>query len=165
MPSRVARVFAAYITLSQRRSLKLLAEVKELPSIATLKRWSARYQWQARRAAHDLELAEQMLGNLTRAETDKRLNDLKAIESAKDRFYQRVLIDPNDGNLTAAQRRRALKLTVSDYCKLVKLKYSLITSPETIVDREVAAREPYTGEEIKAMMRALAQVRHRLPTV
>jgi hypothetical protein len=35
-------------------------------------------------------------------------NDLETIEAAKERFYDRVLLDPDDLNLTAAERTEPL---------------------------------------------------------
>jgi hypothetical protein len=50
MPERVARAFDSYIALGRNRSLKALAGLQRPEgtgrAIATLKRWSIKYQWQ-----------------------------------------------------------------------------------------------------------------------
>jgi hypothetical protein len=167
MPERVASAFEAYIALGPKRSLRSLAAMKEFETIgkaiATLKRWSVRYHWQARLTAHEREVVKQMEQQFKDALLDKRQIDLNAIEAVKERFYMRVTIDPNDPNLTAAQRRRALNPTLLDFCRIIQIEQVLFGRLVQARAKPEAAGERYTDEELQAMMRALAQVRHGLP--
>ena len=91
--------------------------------------------------------------------------NFKLIDSAKRRYDW--LLDPNNPNLTPAQRRRAMHMTVSDYLKVVKMElelYKRLERRDTI--RSGDPEKPtnsYTDEELHVMMRALAQYRHGLP--
>jgi hypothetical protein len=89
----------------------------------------------------------------------------KLIDSAKKRHYW--LLDPNNPSLTPAQRRRATHPTVSDYIRLLKMEDVLYRRLERFEAMRSAAPEtptrPYTDEEMRVMMRALAQYRHGLP--
>lgn len=108
MPERVAGAFKGYIELGPGRSLKTLAAKQPYGSkaIAMLKRWSVRYHWQARLAAYERETVAQMEAEFNRVMQSKIRSQLEAINAMQERFYERVLIDPNDPSLTAAQRRR-----------------------------------------------------------
>lgn len=48
---------------------------------------------------------------------------LRLIGSAKQRY--RWLLDPNNSDLTPAQRRRATRVTVSDYVRILKMEDEL----------------------------------------
>jgi len=124
MPERVASAFKAYVELDSRRSLKTLAAKQPRGSraIAMLKRWSVRYNWQARLVAHEREIAAEMGDEFNKAMQRKISSHLEAINAMQERFYERVLIDPNDPSLTAAQRRRALRPTVRDFYNLIKIE-------------------------------------------
>jgi hypothetical protein len=89
----------------------------------------------------------------------------KLIDSAKQRHYW--LIDPDNPNVTPAQRKRATNVTVPDFLRILKLEQDALkllerleakrpTEPET-------PRSPYTDEEMQIMMRALAEYRYHLP--
>jgi hypothetical protein len=90
---------------------------------------------------------------------------LKLIDSAKHRYDW--LLDPNNPNVTPAQRKRAMHMTVSDYVKVLRMEMELYKHLERFEARRSAAPETptrsYTAQEIDAMMRALAEVRHGLP--
>jgi hypothetical protein len=169
MPERVACAFDAYIALGHRRSLKALEALGDgqWPSraIATLKRWSVRYKWQQRLVAHERKVVAQMQSRFVEAMQRRVSNDLEAIEAAKERFYARVLLDPNDPNLTAAERKRALKPTLRDFLKLLRAEQLVWSTgmATSSITKPQAAEERYTDEELEAMLRALAQVRHGLP--
>jgi hypothetical protein len=166
MPERVARAFEAYVALGSKRSLNSLAGVKRDQGgdrgIATLKRWSARYRWQTLLAQHQREVVAKMQREFKERVLGGKLNALQTLELAKERFYGRILIDPNDPKLTDAQRRRALKITLNDFFKLIKIEQLLRGGSANGPAEE--AKEHYTAEELKAMMTALAQVRHNLPS-
>jgi Zn-dependent oligopeptidase len=89
----------------------------------------------------------------------------KLIDSAKRRYTW--LLDPNNPNLTPAQRKRAMHPTVSDYVKVLKMEMELYKRLERSETKRAAASErptnSYTTQELNAMMRALAEVRHGLP--
>jgi hypothetical protein len=79
----------------------------------------------------------------------------------------RLALDPNNPNLTPAQRTRATRVTVSDYVKVLRIENELYKRLERFeVMRSAAPETPtttYTAREIDAMMRALAEVRYGLP--
>jgi hypothetical protein len=89
----------------------------------------------------------------------------KLIDSAKRRYD--LLLDPHNPNVTPAQRKRAMHMTVSDYPKVLKMENELYKSLERFeARRSVDPEKPttsYTDEELRVMMRALAPYRHGLP--
>lgn len=158
-----------YLNQDSRRSLRRLAEecaergIKA--SVPTLKRWSARYGWQQHVAEYDQAVAEQSMA----ATVDNRVRAMQAhfklIDSAKRRCD--LLLDPNNPNLSPAQRRRATRMTVSDYVRLLKIETELYKHLErfdaTRLRDPEKATSSYTDEELHVMIRALAQYRHGLP--
>ncbi len=52
----------------------------------------------------------------------KLLSHLDAIDAMKERFYDRVMINPNDPIPAPAQRKRALNPTLTDFLKIVKVE-------------------------------------------
>jgi hypothetical protein len=86
-------------------------------------------------------------------------------DSAKQRYYW--LLDPDNPSLTPAQRKRAMHMTVSDWLKVLKMEDQLYKRLERLEAMRSIAPEtptrPYTGGELRVMMRALAQYRHGLP--
>lgn len=169
MPGPVSEALRLYLNQTSRRSLRQLAEECTLngikTSLPTLKRWSVRYGWQQQVAEHDHAVAEQSMA----ANVDYRLRAMQAqvelIDSAKQRYHW--LLDPNNPNLTPAQRRRATRITVSDYVKILKMEDALYKRLERFEAMKAAAPEtptrPYTPQELDAMTRALAEVRYGLP--
>jgi hypothetical protein len=158
-----------YLGQESRRSLRQLAEdcahngIKA--SLPTLKRWSARYRWQQRVVEHDRAAAEQSMSQIVDYRIKAMQTHFKLIDSAKQRYYW--LLDPNNPNLTPAQRRRATRVTVSDYVKVLKIENELYKRLERFEAMRSVAPEtptrPYTDGELRVMMRALAQYRHGLP--
>lgn len=168
MPERVALAFHDYILLGRQRTLRALAALlasRDLPgSIATLKRWSAQYHWQERVIEHERAVVADMQTKFTGAMDEKISNDFEAIAAVKERFYARILVDPNDPNLTPAQRKRALKPTLRDFFKLLKIEQLLRGSLAIAQTPSAGVEEQsYTQEELGAMAKALAQVRYGLP--
>jgi hypothetical protein len=164
MPPQVSAAFSIYRDMG-RRSLKLLqGELPRTRSIATLKRWSAKYNWQDQVAVHDRQMFEQSRAISNEARVERTMAELKTIRVLQDRFYDR-LIDPNDPTITPKQRRRALKsVSVREFCTLLKVEMELVRGfAKPRAPSDSPAQERYTNEEMRAMMRALAQVRHGLP--
>ena len=168
MPRTVRDALKIYLDQTSRRSLRQLAQ--ECPahgikaSIATLKRWSALYNWQQQVREHDRALAEQSMA----ATVDYRVRAMQAhfklIDSAKRRYD--LLLDPNNPSLTPAQRRRATRVTVSDYVKVLKMENELYKRLDRFEARSGDPEKPtssYTDEELQVMISALAQYRHGLP--
>lgn len=126
MPARAATAFEAYLGLGDHPSLESIARKQGGPSIATLKRWSKRYQWKTRLTAYNRQRSKLRHEAFMKSLVDQRENDLKVINRAKEAFFKRIDIDPNDPNLTPAQRRRAMKpITIAQFCKLIKLEQQL----------------------------------------
>jgi hypothetical protein len=169
MPGPVRDALKLYLDEEARRSLRLLvekcAEHGIKASLPTLKRWSARYHWQQLVAEHDRAAAEQHMSQIVDYRVKAMQAHFKLIDSAKRRCD--LLLDPNNPNLTPAQRRRATRVTVSDYVEILKVENELYKRLERFEAIRSAAPEtptrPYTAQEIDAMMRALAEVRHGLP--
>jgi hypothetical protein len=72
--------------------------------------------------------------------------------------------NPGDPNLTAAERKRALKPTLRNFLMLLgaeQLIWSMGMATASITKPQ-PAEERYTDEEIRAMLRAPAQVRYGL---
>jgi hypothetical protein len=134
-------------------------------SVPTLKRWSVRYGWQKLAADHDRATTAASMGSSLNRCVQAASSDFRLIDLAKTRIYS--LIDPNGANVSPTQRRRANRPTVSDYCRLVKLETALYERPERLgAARSAEPESPtgtYTDEELRVMMRALAQYRHGLP--
>lgn len=167
MPIRVATALADYLELGSRRSLVRLAEHygHDGPSIATLKRWSPRYCWREHAEAHDRAFVAAMDVRLRERAQQQICNELEAIAAAKERFYERVVLDPDDPALTPAQRRRALEPTLADFGRLLKLERMLL--PQLAEDRpktpDAGGEEKLQPHEIAAMLEALNRVRHNTP--
>jgi hypothetical protein len=171
MPGPVRDALTLYLDEETRRSLRLLvgkcAQHGIKASLPTLKRWSARYRWQQLVAEHDRAAAEQSMAITVDHCVRTVQAHLKLIDSAKRRYDW--LLDPDNPDLTPAQRRRATHITVSDYVKVLKVEMELYKRLERSEAKRAAASErptnSYTTQELNAMMRALAEVRHGLPSV
>ena len=169
MPDAVRNALNLYLNQDSRRSLRRLAEQCAgrgiRASIATLKRWSVRYGWQRLVADHDQAATTASVASSFNRCLQATSNDFSLIDLAKNRIYS--LIDPNNANVSLAQRRRAKRPTVSDYCKLVKLEIALYERLERLEAARSAEPESpigaYTGEEQRVMMRALSRHRYGLP--
>jgi hypothetical protein len=169
VPGRVCYALKMYLDQEPRRSLRQLAgecanhSIKA--SLPTLKRWSVRYRWQQLVAEHDRAATEESIAKTIDFQARAVQAHFKLIDSAKRRYDW--ILDPNNPNLTPAQRRRATRVTVSDYVRLLKIETELYKRPEHFeARRSVDPEEPtgsYTDEELHVMIRALAQHRHGLP--
>jgi hypothetical protein len=166
MPGRVRDAFKLYLNQEPRRSLRRLAEecarngVKA--SEPTLKRWSTHFGWQRHVADHDQALAEQAK-SITHDQRRRAIDaQLKMLYAALDRYD--LLVDPHNPRLTPAQRRRATVPTVRDFLKIIEIEERLWKQLEAATPAEPErSKQTYTAEELDAMMRALAEVRHGLP--
>lgn len=169
MPGPVRDAFKLYLNQDSRRSLRRLAgectQHNVKASLPTLKRWSARYRWQHHVAEHDRAMLEQSMARTIDTQAQALQAHFKLIDSAKRRYD--LLLDPSNPNLSPAQRRRATRVTVSDYIGLLKIQTGLYKHLERF--EATRSRDPekptssYTDEELHVMMRALAQYRHGLP--
>jgi hypothetical protein len=155
-----------YLDQDSRRSLRRLAEecshngIKA--SLPTLKRWSLRYDWQRHVAEHDQAAGEKSIAITIDYRIQAMQDHLRLIDSAKERYYW--LIDPDNPNVTPAQRERATKMNVRDFLRVLKIEERLIKRLEEMKPAEPARpKQEYTAEELDAMMRALAEVRYGLP--
>lgn len=169
MPEPVLNALRVYLDQSARRSLRRLvedcAQRGVRASIATVKRWSTRYRWQQHVASHDRALVEQSMAMTIDHNARALQTHFQLIDLAKKRFD--ALCDPNNPNVTAAQRGRATKMTVSDYLRLIKAEAEVYKRLERLESMGSTAPETptvtYTDKEIEVMMRALARHRHGLP--
>lgn len=168
MPTHVAAVFYDYLGLPQRRSLARLAAMnssRRYPSVASLKRWSSRFEFIERARSHDRAAVEVMEERFNEAMRARVRSDAQAIAAAKQRFFDRC-VDPSDPTLTPAQRRRALSPTLTDFVRLLKIERMLLASMPEVSKVEPTAgdtKSKFTDEEVAVMMQALTRFRHDLP--
>lgn len=166
MPGRVRAAFKWYLDQSPRRSLQdLITHCKENSfdvSIATLKRWSRRYEWQRHVAEHDRVLAEEAKA-ITYDRREQAIHlQLRLAIAALEPYEQ--LIDANSLGGTPARPGRSPKIKIREYLKLIEIEEKLWKLLDTMQPAEPRKSEPnLTAEEIEAMMRALTEVRHGLP--
>jgi hypothetical protein len=169
MPGPVRDALRVYLDQTSRRSLRQLAiecaQRSVNVSIATLKRWSTRYRWQQHVAEHDRAVHEQSMAMSVDENARALQIHFELIDSAKQQFY--ALCDPNNPNVTLAQRKRATKVTIPDYIRFLKAEEVLYKRLEWLESRRSAEPEKFTttftDEEVQVMMRALARHRHGLP--
>ena len=136
-------------------------------SLPTLKRWSVQYDWRRSVAEHDRATLEESTAKAIDSQAWVTETHFKLIDLAKRRYDW--LLDPNNPNLTPAQRTRVTRVTVCDYVRLLKIENELYKRLERFeATRSSDPDEPaasYTPQELEAMMRALAEVRHGLPRI
>ena len=168
MPPPAYVALELYLNQTRRSLRQLAAECVQRgvrASVATLKRWSARYDWKGYTAEHDRAALEQNIALTVDFRLQAMQAHFKLIASAKRRYYW--ILDPSNPNLTPAQRRRATRVTVSDYVRLFKIEAELYKHLKRFAAKRSADPEKptasYTPQELEAMMRALAEVRHGLP--
>jgi hypothetical protein len=105
----VRHALKLYLEQDGRRSLRRLAEecaqhgIKA--SLPTAKRWSARFGWQRLAAEHDRAAAEESMARSADYRAQILEDRLKLIDVVKQRYDW--LIDPDNPNVTPAQRKRA----------------------------------------------------------
>ncbi|HLY01968.1 MAG TPA: hypothetical protein VKR56_05660 [Candidatus Cybelea sp.] len=169
MPSQVRETLKLYLGQNARRSLRELAKecvaqgIKA--SLPTLKRWSTRFGWKQHVAEHDRAVTERSICQTVDCQAKAINAYLSLIDSAKNRYYW--LVDPENPNVTPAQRKRATNMTVSDYLRVLKMEIEAMKLLKTSgTGRPMEPGRPtavYTEEEIRIMTAALAEYRHHLP--
>ena len=109
------------------RSLSAISRLPErdVPSIATLKRWSARYGWASSASMHDELVSMQMSTLLIYGVADGDATDFKSITIAKRAFYYRLVRDIQKLQAEGKNPRRFLKINIRDYIRLVRLEREL----------------------------------------
>jgi hypothetical protein len=89
----------------------------------------------------------------------------KLIGSAKKRFEG--LGESDEPDATRGRQKRAFKITVSDYIRLLKAEDALYERLDRLErirsDAPTSPTSTYTDEEIQVMISALARHRHGLP--
>jgi hypothetical protein len=131
---RVARALEVYLQLGERRSLVRLrdelAKQGRPASLSTLKRWSFSYGWAAQVEAHSREVVEEMARSSYAHREGQIRRSIESIMAAKDRFRKRALLDPDDPDLTPAERRRALRPTLGDFIRLLRAEREFFSKDE-----------------------------------
>lgn len=136
MLQKVSSALLRYLELGGRRSLKRLAadyarQGTNGASLATLKRWSSRYSWQSRVAAHDRMAVTRQRAAFSLRVQKQHLSTLQEIELGKEQFRQQVLLDPADRSLSDKRRRMTLKSpTLRDFHTLIKIEQQIIDGIE-----------------------------------
>lgn len=169
MSSSARNALNLYLEQDSRRSLRQLAEecvqhgIKA--SLPTLKRWSTHFGWQRLVAEHDRAAAEESRARSVDYRAQILHDRLKLIDVAKKRHEW--LIDPNNPDVTPAQRKRATNMTVSDFLRIIEIEIDtvkLLRELEHSKRPEPAKpRAHYSHEEMSAAVDALIRQRHGLP--
>jgi hypothetical protein len=171
MPPPVRDALKLYLEQQPRRSLRQLAEecaqrgIKA--SVPTLKRWSARFGWQRLVAEHDGAALEESMTRSADYRAQILKDRLKQIDVAKQRYDW--LIDPDNPNVTPAQRKRATDVTLSDFLRILKMEtdtVKLLRQLEASRQRDPArSKSQYADEEMHSAVEALIRQRHGLPSL
>lgn len=169
MPAPARDALELYLKQNSRRSLRQLARECARDGIKaalpTLKRWSSRYGWHQKAAEHDRAMTERSMAITINHNVRALRAHFKLLDSAKKRYDG--LGDARKPDSTPAGRKRALKITVSDYIRLLKAEdvlYKRLERFERIrSDGPASPAGAYTDEEVQVMMNALARHRHGLP--
>lgn len=128
MPSQILDCFKLYLLMEAPRSLAALSRLPEqdVPSIATLKRWSVRYGWAELANVHDESVAQQM-ASAFQENVEGYINGpaFQVILTAKKAFYSRLAHDVQKLAAGGKNPRLFLKINVRDYIRLVRLEHEL----------------------------------------
>lgn len=128
MPSQILHCFKLYLRIEAPRSLSALTRLpgQDVPSIATLKRWSVRYGWAELVNVLDESVAQQMASVFQ--ETSQGHSDgpaFQVILTAKQAFYSRLARDVQKLAAGGKNPRVFLKINVRDYIRLIRLEHEL----------------------------------------
>jgi hypothetical protein len=174
MPGAARDALTLYLGQDCRRSLRQLAEecvqhgIKA--SLPTLKRWSSRFGWQRAAIEHDQRVAEESQAKSIDYRAQILHDRLKLIDFAKSRYEW--LIDPDNPEVTPAQRRRATNVTLPDYLRIVKMEFDavkLLRMLEASRAREPSRPQPVQPDvyemdyKVKAEVDAYIRKKHGLP--
>lgn len=125
MPPVVIDNYREYLALGSNRSLKSVARRSGSPSIATLKRWSVRYDWRNLVAVYDKLLAKELAKFFEDQLKELNRPNVLTLTVAKQAFYNRVADDIQTLVAAGKNPNRFLKITVQEYIRLVRLEREL----------------------------------------
>lgn len=169
MNSKQIAAFQHYLGLGPIRSLARAVEGCRsrgiFVSLSTLKRWSIRFGWADLLAKHDGLVGEVLLARSVGMQADQLTRDLHAVSVLKGRFLDRARVDPADPNLSAAERRRVVNVSLNDYLKLLTIEHDLLARVHPIA-AEPAAENKVGGVDkgvLSARIADHAKRRYGLP--
>lgn len=115
---RMQRAFTYYFNLGHRRDLKQVAK-KFHVSVRTVERLSAEFNWETRLVEWNNRIAEEAARKAIKEIADTRQAYHQIIQAGIERFYAALTEIDKEGN-------PVMRITVSDFCKLVSLDLALI---------------------------------------
>lgn len=125
MNEDILAIFRRYLEMGENRSLSMLARECRSPSIATLKRLSARFGWASLAVTHDEVIASYMLSNFVDTSITSLFTKSDVISIGKRSFYNRVDQQVRGAFSRGKDPTRCLKINVRDYIRLVRLEHEL----------------------------------------
>jgi len=145
-------VFQQYATMGEGRSANalhaLLQEDEKYKhiTIRQIQRWSAQFGWP--------KLAEQVNDKVVEEVTERMKpviesmveEQIAALHKVQRRFIERLNIDPNDPELTDAQRARAIDPDLRDFQEAVKTERLIVGDPTE--RREIVERKSPVAESL-----------------
>jgi hypothetical protein len=168
MPRRAREAFELYLDQESRRSLRRLAKDCAAKGVktseATLKRWSTRFAWQRLVIQRDREAEKESLARSADYRVRTLTDRLLLIDYTKERYAW--LIDPENANLTPAQRKRVSHVTLSDFLRILKLEMETLKLLSELQRVRTPAPEDvrrfFPDEAIRAGVSAALRIRYQL---
>jgi hypothetical protein len=128
--TRACYALGIYLALGDSRSLvRLHAELKLsliAVSIATLKRWSVRYNWAERVEKHSNEVVA-AIELASREHLARKLrHELGEIHGAQSELMTEILTNTIGPSPGVPRHRKRRELSVRDFCRLLKAEHDLL---------------------------------------
>lgn len=169
MSPEQARVFAMFVAMGPERSIPRLFALTQEHGVGVtmrmLKRWSSTFKWYEMAKTTQAQIATTIADDIVPILRDLTVQDLKTMQVLKERFYQRVLIDPNDPNLNDRDRARAIDPDLNDYAMILKHEKMILADPnESNPDApKVGSKLNLTDAEIERALGRLVVAKYGLP--
>jgi len=163
------RVFALFVGIGVGRSIPKLFEMcQELNVGVTLrmiKRWSSQFKWYEMAKTTQSQIAAEISEEIKPILRDLTLLDLKAMQTLKERFYARVLIDPSNLDLTPEEKARAIDPDLNDYVMIIKHERMILADPnENNPDApKLGSKLQITDADIERALGRLVVAKYGLP--
>jgi hypothetical protein len=169
MDEMQSECFRMYTTIPHRKTVPKLFEMcKELEMGVTLRqlmRWSNQFKWPLLAKESAAALAQKVQAEMEPVLVDHAIKQLNALHMLQDRFIERMLIDPNDPNLTQAQRERAIDPDFKEFAESVKLERLILGDPterrEDVATSRVVLE--FSPSELFQAAQSIAEKRYGLP--
>ncbi|HEX5133442.1 MAG TPA: hypothetical protein VFX92_13285 [Candidatus Krumholzibacteria bacterium] len=133
------RAFEHYYALGEQRSYGRVA-VEFSVATSTVKLWARSFGWQERARERDLEIAREVADRTVTGEVDRRERSLQIVHMA--------LVQ-----LAKAIAEGAIRMTLSDLDKLIRLEAFLIDEPESRHELVVSELRGKSDKELREIVR------------